>query len=75
MGRSDGLGSVVESPPLLLVVHVVVLDVKSVLTSSDVSIGPNNRSVGSESGSDLEVESISQWVSVVSDWSGIQVEG
>lgn len=71
--RSDGLGSPVEGPPLLSVVSVVVLDSEVVLSTSS-RVGDNERSVGSHSGSELELNSISDWESVVSLYISLQVE-
>jgi len=71
--RSDGLGSPVEGPPLLSVVSVVVLDSEVVLSTSS-RVSDNERSVGSHSGSELELNSISDWESVVSLYISLQVE-
>lgn len=71
--RSDGLSSPVEGPPLLSVVSVIVLDLEVPLGTSS-RVAPDEWSVGSESSSDLELLSISQWVSVVSLSSSLQIE-
>ena len=60
--RSDGLSSPVEGPPLLSVVSVIVHDLEVPLGTSS-RVAPDEWSVGSESSSDLELLSISQWVS------------
>jgi len=71
--RSNGLSSIVEGPPLLSVVSVVVHDLEVPLGTSS-RVAPDEWSVGSESSSDLELLSISQWVSVVSLTSSLQIE-
>lgn len=58
---SDSLCSPVEGEPLSVVHRVVVLDVGSVLVSSNVVL-PEECSVSSHSRLDLEFDSISKWV-------------
>jgi len=60
--RSDRSSSVVEDPPLLDVVWVVVLDSKSVLAVTNVLV-PEQGSSASHLSLDLESDSIAEWVS------------
>lgn len=60
--RSDGSGSPVEDEPLLDVVRVVVLDSESVLVGTNV-LSDEQGSVGAHSRFDLELETVSEWVS------------
>ena len=60
---------------MLSVVVLVVSDSDSVLLTSNVLVGPDNWSLRLHQGSDLEVNSISEWVSVVSNSFSGQVEG
>jgi len=67
--RSDGLGSPVECPPLSSVIWVGVLDSESELVSTDV-LSVEEGSVGWHQTLDLELDSISEWISweVRSSW-------
>lgn len=58
---SDGLGSLIEGEPLLLVIWVEVLDSESILVSTNV-LSRVKSSVLIHSGSDLELDSGSQWL-------------
>ena len=71
--RSDGSGSPVEDPPLLVVVWVVVLDSQSEVTVSDVLV-PEEGSVLGHSSLDLESDSISEWVSWEGNTLSVKVE-
>jgi hypothetical protein len=63
---SDGVGSSVEGPPLLLIVWVVVSDSKSELVTTDVLV-PDEGSVAWHSRFDLELDARSQRLSWVGD--------
>jgi len=58
---SDGLGSGIEGPPLLVVSWVVVSDSESVLVSSNVLV-PEEGSVSDHSSLDLELNTVTKWV-------------
>lgn len=62
---SDGVSSSVEDEPLLGVLGVVVSDSKSELVGTDV-FSPEEGSVGLHLGFDLELNSVSKWISWVS---------
>lgn len=62
--RSDGVGSGIEDPPLLLVLWVMRVDSESVLFSSNI-FGNEDRVESVHSGSDLELDLILKWVSWV----------
>jgi hypothetical protein len=69
---SDGVGSAIEGPPLLSfgIIWVVVSDSESVLVTTDVFM-PEDSSVGFHSRSDLELNTVSQWVSWVLNALGV----
>lgn len=71
---SDRLGSPVKDPPLSVVSWVVVSDPESVLVCTNMLV-PEEGSVGSHSRLDLELDSVSEWVSWVVEWSSVEVEG
>lgn len=59
---SDGSGSSVEYPPLLVVPWLMILDSQSVLMSSNMLM-PEEGSVSTHSRSDLESDSVIEWLS------------
>lgn len=63
---SNGLSSPVEDEPLSVVLWLIVSDSKSVLTVSNVLVIEESSSA-SHQGLDLESDSISEWISVVSN--------
>ena len=71
---SDGLGSPVEGPPLLVVQWVVGSDSQSELVASDVLMPEEGSSVW-HSGLDLELNSVAKWVSWVLSGLGVDVPG
>jgi len=72
--RSNGSGSPVEDPPLLVVVWVVVLDSKSEVSVTNVLV-PDDGSVSAHSGFDLESNSAFEWISWEVNSSSVEREG
>jgi hypothetical protein len=62
-GGSDGFGSGIEHEPLSWVPWLVVVDSQSVLVVTNVLV-PEEGSSASHHGSDLESDSVSEWVSL-----------
>jgi len=71
---SNSLGSPVESPPLSVVTWVVVLDSQSVLVGSNMLM-PEEGSVSAHSSLDLELDTVSEWISWEVKWSSVDVPG
>jgi len=69
---SDGSGSGIEDPPLLVVLWTVVSDSQSELVASDMLV-PEECSSAWHSSLDLELNSISDWVSWVLSSSNVIV--